>query len=389
MKTILFTNARDEDNMLEWTVHHRNLGFDKIFIYDHKSIYPISKTLQGIDYVTVINISDDFVPKIELMKRAAQYAKNNTFDWLLYLDADEFLALPLFPNVNSFLHNYPNNQQICVNWLVFGSNFLNEKPKGTMLESYIRSTLLISDVVKSFVRPDKVIDVGNPHFFIVENMELSGGIFGDRQYVSQPAICSVDKSIPFDKYPAYIAHYIFQSYDMYKRRKVNRKRDDDGGNYDHNYNETEFHGFYNDIEMTHIRDLYNKINKFNMIIDFNPSIYKNLHNDLIHMTDDEASYHFLNFGIDENRIYKEYQKYIFNPSLYKNIHNDLHYMNDEESIQHFISWGIHENRIFNNYGNVFNPTIYKNLNQDLIHMTDDELLNHYINYGIYEKRRIF
>ena len=388
MKTILFTNARDEDNMLEWTVHHRNLGFDKIFIYDHKSIYPISKTLQGFDYVTVFNIFDDFVPKIELMKRAAQYAKNNAFDWLLYLDADEFLALPLFPNVNSFLHNYPNNQQICVNWLVFGSNFLNEKPKGTMLESYIRSTLLISDVVKSFVRPDKVIDVGNPHYFIVENMELSGGIFGDRQYVSQPAICSVDKTIPFDKYPAYIAHYIFQSYDMYKRRKVNRKRDDDGANYDHNYNENEFHGFYNDIEMTHIRDLYNKINKFNMKIDFNPTIYKNLHNDLIHMTDDEASQHFLNFGIDENRIYKEYDKFIFNPSLYKNIHNDLHYMNDEQAIEHFIFWGIHENRIFNKNGNVFNPTIYKNLNHDLIHMTDDELINHYINYGIYEKRRI-
>jgi CDP-diacylglycerol--serine O-phosphatidyltransferase len=34
-----------------------------------------------------------------------------------------------------------------------------------------------------------------------------------------------------------------------------------------------------------------------MIIDFNPSIYQNLHNDLIHMTDDEASNHFLNFGI--------------------------------------------------------------------------------------------
>ena len=388
MKTILFTNARDEDNMLEWTVHHRNLGFDNIFIYDHKSIYPISKTLQGIDYVTVINISDDFVPKIELMKRAAEYAKNNAFDWLLYLDADEFLALPLFPNVKSFLDNYPNNQQICINWLVFGSNYLNEKPKGTMLESYIRSTLLISDVVKSFVRPDKVIDVGNPHYFIVDNMELSRGIFGDRQYVFQPAICSVDKTIPFDKYPAYIAHYIFQSYDMYKRRKVNRKRDDDGGNYDHNYNENDFHGFYNDIEMTHIRDLYNKINKFNMKIDFNPTIYKNLHNDLIHMTDDEASQHFLNFGIDENRIYKEYDIHIFNPSLYKNIHNDLHYMNDEQAIQHFIFWGIHENRIFNKNGNVFNPTIYKNLNHDLIHMTDDELINHYINYGIYEKRRI-
>jgi len=43
LKTILFTNARDESNILEWTVHHLNLGFDHIHIFDHISVVPMSR----------------------------------------------------------------------------------------------------------------------------------------------------------------------------------------------------------------------------------------------------------------------------------------------------------------------------------------------------------
>lgn len=389
MKTILFTNARDEDNMLEWTVHHKNLGFDNIYIYDHKSIFPISKTLEGFDYVRIENINDDFIPKIELMKRAVLYAKDNGFDWLLYLDADEFLVLPLFPNIQTFINSYPNNEQICVNWVMFGSNFLKEKPKGTILESYIRSSNKIGICVKCFVIPEKVIDIVNPHYFIIENMDLSTGVFGHKQYKEQPAICLFDSDIPLEKMPAYIAHYAFQSFDTYKKRKVNRKRDDVGVNYDHNYSEEELHKIDNDVEITHVRDLYNKINKFNMKRDFNPTIYKNLHDDLKSMTDEEAKDHFINYGISENRIYNEYDLYVFNPTIYKSLYNDLKSMTDEEAINHFINHGIYEKRICNKNENVFNPTIYKNLHDDLKHMTDEEAMNHFINNGIYEKKRIF
>ena len=38
MKTILFTNARDEHHILEWVIHHLHLGFDSIYIIDHLSI---------------------------------------------------------------------------------------------------------------------------------------------------------------------------------------------------------------------------------------------------------------------------------------------------------------------------------------------------------------
>ena len=43
IKTILFTNVRDEKHMKEWCSHHLLLGFDYICIFDHKSIIKITK----------------------------------------------------------------------------------------------------------------------------------------------------------------------------------------------------------------------------------------------------------------------------------------------------------------------------------------------------------
>ena len=41
----VFTNARDEPNIAEWVAHHLLLGFDKIIIFDHLSVIPISTTI--------------------------------------------------------------------------------------------------------------------------------------------------------------------------------------------------------------------------------------------------------------------------------------------------------------------------------------------------------
>ena len=36
-KVALFTNARDEKHIKEWAAHHLLIGFEYIFIFDHKS----------------------------------------------------------------------------------------------------------------------------------------------------------------------------------------------------------------------------------------------------------------------------------------------------------------------------------------------------------------
>ena len=46
LKIGLFINARDEDNLKEWVTHHLLLGFNKIIIFDHKSIIPIKSLLK-------------------------------------------------------------------------------------------------------------------------------------------------------------------------------------------------------------------------------------------------------------------------------------------------------------------------------------------------------
>ena len=54
------------------------------------------------------------------------------------------------------------------------------------------------------------------------------------------------------------------------------------------------------------RTKYNSNDK-NKIKDFNPKIYKELHNDLKHLSDEELTFHFFDTGINFGRKYKHNQ----------------------------------------------------------------------------------
>jgi hypothetical protein len=262
MKTILFTNARDEYSILEWTIHHINLGFTTIYIYDHKSINLISEILDGLKNVIINRIDIDDISKIQLIKNAVQYSKENDYDWMLYLDADEFLALPLYKNIDHFIDNYKEFDQICINWVYFGSNFLTNRPSDTILESYIRSTGCLDKHIKCFVRPKNIINIVNPHYYIIDDQNRSVGIFYNKQDPNELAHCPINNDIPLEITHAYIAHYIYQAYDVFISRKIDKKRDDNNKSFEvSHFDENMVHSHYNNIITTNIRDLYNDINK--------------------------------------------------------------------------------------------------------------------------------
>jgi hypothetical protein len=150
--------------------------------------------------------------------------------------------------------------------------------------------------------------------------------------------------------------------------------------------------------------------------DFDVKIYKELNKDLQYLTDGEAIYHYLTYGINEKRKYKkkdikkdikkEKDIIIFNglptdfdPILYKELNKDLQNLNDENAIEHYLMHGVNENRCYkkkkSKKKNIildkklpsdFNATLYKKLNKDLQHFNDEEALDHYLIYGINEKR---
>lgn len=121
--------------------------------------------------------------------------------------------------------------------------------------------------------------------------------------------------------------------------------------------------------------------------DFDIEFYKNYYMDLQHMNDEELINHYLQYGIYENRIYKNNEKKIIDISLCLNNeiekYNDLKFLTENELILYCVKYGK-----FNNYNvpNDFDLEYYKNYYHDLINMTHKEVINHYINYGFYEKR---
>ena len=225
-KVALFTNARDEKHIQEWAAHHLLIGFDYIFIFDHKSKVPIANIFKHFDKrVAIQNVSHlTSGIKMNLMNYAASIAKKINVDWMIYLDADEFLVLnDRFIGVKHFLNHYSHAHSLGVNWLMFGSNNLVNDPDGLILENYTKSSLLLDQHVKSFVRPNEIVNATNPHFY---NIKQRSKMFGTNNRVISSAFNK--HNIPYNESSAYIAHYVNQSEETFISRKITLPRDDTG-----------------------------------------------------------------------------------------------------------------------------------------------------------------
>ena len=220
----LFTNARDEPNLAEWICHHLLLGFDKIVVFDNKSIVPLSRLGTFGNRVAYIHVEEEGAIKLKLMNRAKDIAISRRASWLLYLDADEFLCLARYPNVKSMLFTFNFANSISINWLMFGTSGHVNQPSGLLMDNFLKSDALINPHVKTFVRPSAIRRIVNPHYYILWNNTRSVAITGN------PCVTSPFNPVKrtFTNMPAYIAHYINQSESEYIRRK-GRNADDGSG----------------------------------------------------------------------------------------------------------------------------------------------------------------
>jgi hypothetical protein len=264
IKTILFTNARNENNIKEWAVHHLGIGFTHIHIVDHKSIKNISDQFLNFPEISVSRIDGD-ITKGLLIRDAHRYARTNGYDWMLYLDADEFLVLNNHANICDFLEIYRTYDQVGINWLLFGSNNLTVAPSGTILESYTRSEEMLNPHIKSFLnlRSANTVDINeySPHVYKLKKMDNSVAV--DNQQLDQDAPYWYYNNIKYTQASAYIAHYIYQSYETYIARKIYFPRDDTN-TFREILSEEEMHSQCNNVVNTSVRDKYNDINKENI-----------------------------------------------------------------------------------------------------------------------------
>ena len=246
----LFTNARDEPNIAEWVSHHLLLGFDKIYVFDHLSQTPINTKLKNLlgERVIVKRVNGTGNIKLDLMMDAVDISKNENVSWMLYLDADEFLLLNRNNNVKDYLRNFSKADSVGVNWLMFGSSGHVSQPSGLITENFIRSDIRLNPHVKTFVRPNTVIKVVNPHWYVIQNPNRCFSGSGTRMVMGP----FNNQPLPFINSPAYIAHYFIQSEEEYRRRK-GRQMDDGTGT---KLGIADIHKMYNTIVNNQLQNKY-------------------------------------------------------------------------------------------------------------------------------------
>lgn len=231
MKVGLCCIAKLENQYIrEFIEHYRDIGVDKIFIYDNND-----KDGELISDAVSDFIKSGFVDVIDYRgKKLAQkpaynecYKKHGKeYDWFLYFDCDEFLEITDGRNVKEFLTDkkYNGFQSIHVNWMVYGDggHVTND---GRPLKERIPEPVKPFNVERGYDFPD------NNH---IKTM-VRGGLnveFKNTPHTPTTKLktCNcegkeVNFSDTFQPYcfdNAYLRHYVTKTIEEYTKKKLNR-----------------------------------------------------------------------------------------------------------------------------------------------------------------------
>ena len=156
--------AKDEELYLkEWVYYYFLLGFDEIIIYDNESAdnsAAILKNLQSHNElrkklkVRYWSKGKDTSPQITAYRDAIKKCRN---EWILFVDADEFLVLHKDENVNEFLARFSDNiiSAVGINWRIFGDSHLEANDGRLLTERFTKCSEPEFDVnhhIKTFAR---------------------------------------------------------------------------------------------------------------------------------------------------------------------------------------------------------------------------------------------
>lgn len=129
MQVALCAMAKCENRYIkEWCDYHLELGFDHIFIYDNNE--PDGERITDVvggDGITVVDYRGRHQKSCETQVNAYNdcYREcSGKYDWVLFIDVDEFLTLPDWDNVKDFLAQdcFSNANAIRFHWKCYSDS---------------------------------------------------------------------------------------------------------------------------------------------------------------------------------------------------------------------------------------------------------------------------
>lgn len=125
MKVCIICIARNEDKYIgEWINYHLSIGIDKIFICNNDDDQEILAKY-NCDKVQVIDYQG--VESVQNIAYTAEFKRiRDDYDWVVFIDVDEFIVLENYQNIKEFLNldRFKDCDSIKMNWKIFSDNEL-------------------------------------------------------------------------------------------------------------------------------------------------------------------------------------------------------------------------------------------------------------------------
>ena len=148
----------------EWVEHHLTLGVDKIFLYDNNDIngenfYDVIPDYIDEGRVELVDYRGKKTEDVKLSVQVQAYQDcydrySSSYDWIAFIDCDEFIHLEHHKNIKTFLSQSKFNEFkiVCMNWKIMDDNGLIEYDSRPCMER--------------FTHPSTTIDAKNQNMFI-------------------------------------------------------------------------------------------------------------------------------------------------------------------------------------------------------------------------------
>ena len=164
--------VRDEaPDIAEWLAFHHVVGVDHILVFDNGSKDGTRAVVGHAARVASITLLPWPVRdrRAQLWAYAVGLRLLRRFDWVAFLDSDEFLTPTGSAGLPEVLAVLPDAAAVAVNWAIFGSSGHDAAPEGLVIDAFRRRApdgFVENRVVKSIVRPKGARPL-TPHTFAV------------------------------------------------------------------------------------------------------------------------------------------------------------------------------------------------------------------------------
>lgn len=215
LRTAIIAIARNEDLYLgEWVDYHLSLGFDRLIIALNDDVFNPPLSDPKVTWEDFHGVQG--VQPIAYRRLYKRY--RGEFDWILFLDIDEFLVMEYHDSVGDFLEDF-NNGIIRLNELHYGDGEMLDVIDGNyqVFNRFLIPGSGDSTYVKSFINTR--VDVRNRMIYghgiydpTLDAVNALGEPCGNRNQHEERVVLSV----------AWINHYRTKTVGEYVRQKLFR-----------------------------------------------------------------------------------------------------------------------------------------------------------------------